>query len=64
MACTLGGKSFLFEPVRAADTDTDGDGLSDTMEADLGTNPTNEDTDGDGLKDGWEVFITRSDPLN
>lgn len=35
--------------------DADGDGLSDTEEAALGTDPANADTDGDALLDGWEV---------
>lgn len=35
--------------------DTDGDGLTDAEEAELGTDPTNPDTDEDGLFDGEEV---------
>ncbi len=35
--------------------DTDGDGLSDAEEAQLGTDPNAVDTDGDGYEDGWEV---------
>ena len=35
--------------------DTDGDGLSDTEEAALGTDPNLPDTDGDGVDDGDEV---------
>jgi CSLREA domain-containing protein len=31
--------------------DADGDGLTDTQEASLGTNPNNRDTDGDGIFD-------------
>jgi MYXO-CTERM domain-containing protein len=38
------------------DGDSDGDGLSDIQEEDLGTDPENPDTDGDGLRDGAEVF--------
>ncbi|SDQ27203.1 Calx-beta domain-containing protein [Flagellimonas zhangzhouensis] len=38
-------------------TDTDGDGLTDGEEADLGTDPNNPDTDGDGLTDGEEVLV-------
>ena len=49
------------EPV-AADTDTDGDGLSDAEEDDYGTDPKNPDTDGDGLPDGFEIQAG-SDPL-
>lgn len=36
-------------------TDSDGDFLSDDVEASLGTNPNNPDTDGDGLSDFEEV---------
>jgi hypothetical protein len=35
--------------------DTDGDGLSDALEAWLGTNPNTYDTDGDGFGDGVEL---------
>jgi hypothetical protein len=35
--------------------DTDGDGLTNNEEAQIGTDPLNPDTDGDGLKDGEEV---------
>ena len=35
-------------------TDSDNDGLSDQMEATLGTDPQNPDSDNDGLKDGFE----------
>lgn len=46
------------------DLDDDNDGLSDTDEAALGTDPFNPDTDGDGLGDGDEVGIFGTDPLN
>lgn len=39
--------------------DTDGDGLTDAEEIDLGTNPKNPDTDGDGTPDGKDI-----DPLD
>ena len=39
----------------AAEKDSDKDGLSDSAEASLGTNPNNPDSDGDGLNDGEEV---------
>jgi len=45
-------------------TDTDGDGLTDLEEEQLGTDPLNPDTDGDGLKDGEEVKVYRTNPLN
>ena len=44
-------------------TDADGDGLDDTTEALLGTNPNLADTDGDGLSDYDEVNAD-GDPLN
>ena len=46
----------------AADVDTDGDGLTDAEEADLGTDPELADTDGDGIEDGEEVDLG-TDPL-
>jgi hypothetical protein len=41
--------------------DPDGDGLTDSMEAILGTDPNNPDSDGDALDDGAE-FSAGSDP--
>jgi hypothetical protein len=38
----------------AVDRDTDGDGLTDAFEAEIGTDPNNPDTDGDGFDDGEE----------
>ena len=35
--------------------DTDGDGLSDGVEAMRGTDPLKRDTDGDGVSDGDEL---------
>lgn len=46
----------------AADVDSDGDGLTDTQEAELGTDPANPDSDEDGLFDGAEGS-TGTDPL-
>ena len=46
-----------------ANCDDDADGLTNSQEATLGTNPTNPDTDGDGINDGDEV-TNGSDPLN
>lgn len=43
--------------------DSDGDGLTDEEEADLGTNPFAEDSDGDGLWDIDELNLG-TDPLN
>ena len=44
--------------------DSDGDGLNDDLEAELGTDPFNKDTDGDGLTDGEEYLTYKTDPLN
>jgi hypothetical protein len=42
----------------ACDPDVDGDGLSDALEAALGTNPRSADTDGDGKPDGADACPT------
>jgi hypothetical protein len=42
-----------------ANLDSDGDGLSNLAEYELGTNPTEQDSDGDGVNDGED-----SDPVN
>ena len=47
----------------AAGVDSDGDGLSNSEEADLGTDPEDPDTDGDGYDDGDEV-AEGSDPTD
>jgi serine/threonine protein kinase len=49
---------------KVVEGDLDADGLADTQEAAMGTNPDNPDTDGDGLTDGDEVLIYRTDPRN
>ncbi len=50
-------------PVGAEIIDTDEDGLLDSIEEELGTEPDNADTDGDGLSDGYEVS-NGLDPLD
>ncbi len=42
--------------------DSDGDGLSDVEERELGTNPLEADTDGDGLFDREEIKVYKTDP--
>lgn len=42
--------------------DSDGDGLTDSREAELGTDPDKADTDGDGLNDAREVQEIGTDP--
>ena len=45
--------------------DSDGDGLGDDTEEEIGTDPHDPDTDGDGLADGIEVVgANRTDPTN
>jgi len=47
---------MIFEPgVVDLDLDSDDDGLDDSTEEELGTDPNNPDTDGDGLSDYDEV---------
>ena len=48
---------------QASPTDLDDDGLPDTEEASLGTNPLDEDSDDDGLSDGDEVLKHATSPL-
>ncbi len=50
--------------VSGGELDSDGDGLLDTKEAEIGTDPFNPDTDGDGLSDGEEYLTHKTDPLN
>jgi hypothetical protein len=47
----------------AINSDTDGDGLSNTQEQTLGTDPANKDSDGDVLTDGQEVKDFGTNPL-
>lgn len=44
--------------------DSDGDGLSDSAENGLGTDPAIADTDEGGVNDGEEVFVNQTDPLS
>ncbi len=46
------------------DLDSDGDGLTDRYELEIGTNSNDTDTDGDGLTDGEEILKFATDPLN
>jgi hypothetical protein len=48
----------------AGQQDTDGDGLINQRELELGTDPNNADTDNDGLLDGMEVYQLGTNPLN
>lgn len=48
----------------AAPGDSDGDGLEDTIEAELGTDPVDLDTDDDGLTDGDEYYVYQTGTRN
>ncbi len=48
----------------AVSPDSDGDGLSDAAEAQLGTNPDLIDSDNDGLTDFEEINIYHTNPSN
>lgn len=50
--------------VRGGDLDSDSDGLLDSREGELGTNPFDPDSDKDGLSDGQEVDGYKTDPLD
>jgi hypothetical protein len=54
---------IVVDDLEGSDTDTDKDGLTDTKEAELGTDPNKPDTDGDALKDGEEANQHQTDPL-
>ncbi|WP_126135253.1 Rib/alpha-like domain-containing protein [Actinotignum sanguinis] len=55
-----GGKTLDTSKVTVKDPDTDGDGLTDSEEEKIGTDPKNPDTDGDGINDGDEVNGTKN----
>jgi len=52
ISCSSRSKT-LIDPTQSA-VDSDKDGLTNTVEILLGTDPNNPDTDGDGLTDGTE----------
>ncbi len=52
------------QAVLEGERDSDGDGLTDKQELEIGTDPNNPDTDDDGLSDGEEVLRRNTDPLN
>jgi len=55
MGITKDSQQFL--PVCSNKGDSDGDGLPDCAERELGTDPLNWDTDGDGIPDGLELRV-------
>ena len=52
-----------FSVLQPMTQDSDLDGLDDSEEAQLGTDPLDADTDDDGLTDGFEALVTGTDPL-
>ncbi|MEW5956576.1 MAG: Calx-beta domain-containing protein [Chloroflexota bacterium] len=70
-AATVQVEATLLAATRAAEVtatsiieDSDGDGLTNSEERELGTDPNAQDTDGDGLFDGAEVREFGADPRN
>jgi hypothetical protein len=58
-----GGGARAFYRIVVEEADSDGDGLPDSLEFLIGSNPFATDTDGDGYDDGWELTYG-SDPWN
>lgn len=56
-------KSYDLGDGESADLDTDGDGLSDSLEKEYGLDYRKADTDGDGLSDYQELYMTWTEPL-
>jgi Bacterial TSP3 repeat len=48
----------------AAPGDSDGDGLEDAIEVELGTDPVDSDTDDDGATDGDEYYVSQTGTRN
>jgi Bacterial TSP3 repeat len=57
-------KNGIPDYLESSSKDTDGDGLPDSVELKLGTNPNNADSDGDGIKDGVEVGGDPNKPVD
>lgn len=56
--------AYVTPPVVEDNKDSDNDGLTDTEEQNLGTDPNIADTDGDGLADGDEVKLFKTSPIS
>jgi hypothetical protein len=50
------------ETAVATESDLDADNYTDTLESDLGLDPTNADTDADGVADGDEILLYSTEP--
>lgn len=58
------GAASSTSPSPSVQFDTDGDGLTDVRERELGTDTFKADTDGDTVSDGEEVLVYGTNPLN
>ncbi len=54
----------VLDDVVGAPSDSDGDGLEDAIETELGTDPVDLDTDDDGLTDGDEYYVHQTGTRN
>lgn len=63
-ASTTNNTSISDQLLFGGEVDSDADGLSDTREAQIGTDSNNWDTDGDGLSDYNEIVVWKTDPHN
>ncbi len=59
-----GGDLCIQSTCQTADSDFDGDGLTNSQEKTIGTDPSKKDTDGDGIDDGTEVGPDPSHPID
>jgi hypothetical protein len=64
LAGAMGVGALPSAPVASADSDSDGDGLSDNYEIARGLDPQNPDSDRDYLNDGEEETTYHTGPLN
>ncbi|MCL4264248.1 MAG: protein kinase [Anaerolineae bacterium] len=63
-ATAVATQTAIAQTTLSAGEDSDGDGLSNAQEVQLGTNPNNADSDNDGLDDGAEANIHFTNPMN
>ncbi len=61
-AAMIGCPRYMHAKSAAESEDSDGDGIPDEVEENIGTDPENVDTDGDGISDGDEQNHFNLDP--